>query len=237
MLLCLDFDGVLCHSVDECFVTAYSSYYDCEIRLPDQAPSALYRYFLDYRYLVGAAENFYLLFHAFERNLKNLDELGLAQLRNAAEPALDKFGKTFFERREQQKATGFAQWLALHRIYRESMAVLRPDFPGFYVVTTKDRKSVEQIAAHHGYADKMIGIYSKEISSDKLALFRQLFRDTGIDPARKTVCFVDDSRDHLERVRSLGLDCRLAVWGYIAPVATPDLSEVRSLDEFVNIKA
>lgn len=232
-MLCLDFDGVLCDSIDECFVAGYNSFYDADIARPEQAPPDLYRFFTRYRYLVGPADNFYLLFHAFELGLEDLDRSCFGQLQQATADVRYRFGNTFFARRNAQKKAGFAQWLALHRLYQESRAVLQPDFPAFYVVTTKDRESVEQLAAHHGYAEKLIGIYSKEISSDKRILFQKLFHDTGIDVARERIIFVDDNRDHLEQVKSLPIECKLAGWGYTDPLEERKFTVIRSLDQLV----
>ena len=233
-MLCLDFDGVLCDSIDECFVAGFNSYFNAGIATPDLAPAALYQYFCRFRYLVGPAENFYLLFHAFEHGAPDLDRENFALLQAASVTARREFEASFFERRSLLKQAGFAQWLALHRLYRESSAVLRSDFPNFYVVTTKDRASVEQIAAHHGYAGKLLGIYSKELSSDKRILFRNLYQQTGIDSVRQRVIFVDDNRMHLEQVKSLVSECYLAGWGYTGPVAEREFPVLPSLDQFIS---
>lgn len=235
-MLCLDFDGVLCDSIDECFVVGYNCYFDAGIAQPDQAPAALYHYFCRYRYLVGPAENFYLLFHAFEHGAPELERENFALLQAATVTARRGFETTFFERRRAQKQAGFAPWLALHSLYRESSAVLRTDFPDFYVVTTKDRASVEQLAAHHGYAGKLLGIHSKEQSSDKRILFQNLFQQTGVDPARQRVVFVDDNRAHLEQVKSLVRECYLAGWGYTGPAAEREFPVLTSLDQFISTK-
>ncbi len=232
MICCLDFDGVLCDSIDECFVVGYNACYRRDIDVPAQAPSDLHRYFVRHRYLVGPAEDFFLLFHAFESGAAELDRASYAQLQASTTQERAEFGKKFFAQRSRQKENT-AQWLALHRMYEESRAVLQDDFPAFYVVTTKDRESVELLAAYHGYRHKLKGIYSKEVSTDKRVSLQRLFDENGVDPAKQRVVFVDDNRHHLEQVESLGIETCLAGWGYADPLPEREFRVIRSLDEIV----
>lgn len=229
-VLCLDFDGVLCDSIDECFVTAYSAYYSDTIDTPDAAPIDNYRHFCRYRYLVAPADDFFLLFHAFENGIRELDRSIFEHLRTLTIPTRANFSSKFFQYRSARKQDS-AQWIRLHRMYQQSSLVLLGDFPKFYIVTTKDRDSVERLAACHGYAHKLLGIYSREISVDKSFLFEKLFSDTGINPQRQRVIFVDDNQEHLEQVKKLPLDSFLAGWGYTGPLENCTFPVIQSLSQ------
>jgi len=235
-VLCLDFDGVLCDSMDECFIVGYNSFYDRDITAPAEAPQEVYRFFAAHRYLVAPPEDFYLLFHAFEVGMKTLGRARFAHLqaasRDARKDARADFSGKFFARRSLKKADA-AQWLGLHRLYQQSSAVLASDFPGFYIVTNKDRDSVERLASHHAYRHKILGIYSREISSDKRVSFEKLFADTALDPRQQRVVFVDDNRMHLEQVKSLGIETCLAAWGYTDPGEEREFSVIHGLSELV----
>lgn len=229
-VFCLDFDGVLCDSIDECFVTAYSAYYSDAIDTLGAAPADNYRFFCHHRYLVAPADDYFLLFHAFENGIRELNRSTFEHLKTLTIPARAGFASKFFHYRNARKQEP-TQWTNLHRMYQQSSLVLRDIFPGFYIVTTKDRDSVERLAAFHGYAHKLLGIYSREISVDKLILFEKLFSDTGINPVKQRVIFVDDNQAHLEQVKKLPLDSFLAGWGYTGPLNGCTFPVIESLDQ------
>lgn len=229
-VVCLDFDGVLCDSVDECFVTAYNAYYSDTIDTPDEAPTDKYHYFCRHRYLVAPADDFFLLFYAFGRGIRELDRGTFERLQALATPARTDFTSKFFQYRNARKQE-LTQWVGLHRMYRQSSLVLLDAFPMFYIVTTKDRDSIERLAAVHGYAHKLLGIYSREISVDKLTLFKHLFSDANINPVNQRVIFVDDNQEHLEKVRILPLDSFLAGWGYTGPLNGCTFPVIQSLSD------
>lgn len=229
-VLCLDFDGVLCDSIDECFVSAYSAYYSDTIDTPGAAPADNYQYFCRYRYLVAPADDFFLLFHAFEKGIRALDRSTFEYLKTLIIPARASFTSKFFQYRSSRKQNS-TQWTSLHRTYQQSSMVSLGDFPKFYIVTTKDRDSVERLAACHGYAHKLLGVYSREISVDKSFLFEKLFADTGINPEMQRVVFVDDNQEHLEQVKQLPLDSFLAGWGYTGPLENCTFPVIQSLNQ------
>jgi FMN phosphatase YigB (HAD superfamily) len=232
-VLCLDFDGVLCDSVDECFIVGYNSYFDSDIAAPSAAPQLMYRFFVEHRYLVAPPEDYFLLFHAFASGIKQLDRMSFARLQASSTAAgRTDFIARFFAWRSAKKQDA-APWLALHRLYPQSRMVLEQEFPGFYIVTTKDRDSVERLASHHAYRHKILGIYSRETSSDKRVLFQHLLADAAINPHDQRVVFVDDNRMHLEQVKPLGIETRLAAWGYTDPEIEKEFGVIQTLNEWM----
>ncbi|HEY8098436.1 MAG TPA: hypothetical protein VIE65_20425, partial [Methylobacter sp.] len=180
--------------------------------------------------LVAPADDFFLLFHALERGMNHIDRDNFEQLKESTAAARKNFAVRFFEQRRTFKQE-MARWQALHRLYEQSRSVLLDDFPDFYVVTTKDRDSVERLAVCHGYRRKVLGIYSRDISTDKQVLFERLFSDAGIKPSTHRIIFVDDNREHLERVKSLELVSRLAGWGYTGPITEGEFPIIHNLKE------
>lgn len=229
-VLCLDFDGVLCDSIDECFVTGYNAYYSAKINTPVEAPTENYRFFCHHRYLVAPADDFFLLFYAFERGIGELNRGTFEQLKALTISMRANFTSNFFQHRNTRKQES-THWASLHRMYQQSSLVLLDTFPKFYIVTTKDRDSIERLAAVHGYVHKLLGIYSREISVDKLTLFENLFSDANINPANQRVIFVDDNQEHLEKVRILPLDSFLAGWGYTGPLNDCTFPVIQSLSQ------
>lgn len=229
-VLCLDFDGVLCDSMDECLVTGFNAYYGVQISSAQEVPFGLRDFYCRYRYLVAPADDFYLLFHAFDRGMETLERETFEQLKKSTLDARREFSRHFFAARELLKKD-IEHWLGLHRMYSQCRAVLDDDFPRFHIVTTKDSDSVERLATRHGYRSKVLSIYGKEISTDKRISLQKLLVDWQIDVCRKPVIFVDDNREHLEQVKSVVTRHYLAGWGYTGPIETDAFTVLGELSE------
>ncbi len=235
-ILCLDFDGVLCDSAVECLVTGYNAYHDAAVSGPDEIEPGLRDYFLKYRYLVGPANDFGVLFHAFEQGGETLTRESYDAMREATRAMREDFGPRFFASRDRLKQD-MDHWLGLHRLFEQSRAVLDIGFPSFYVITTKDADSVMRLAEFSGYHGRILGVYGKEIATDKRVSFQTLFRDRNDQQASETYLFVDDNVVHLQQVSDLPVEPWLATWGYVDPEAAErfrhlkDLADLKGLVE------
>lgn len=229
-VVCLDFDGVLCDSAEECLVVGHNAYYGRKALNPGEIDPALRDYFLRHRYLVAPANDFYLLIHGYEQGAAPIDRPRYDELRAANRDACAAFGPRFFACRDELKQDE-PHWLGLHRLYAESRIVLDDAFPTFYVVTTKDADSVRRLAAFHGYGEKIRAIYGKEVATNKRLSFQKLFADLGDASGRHGYLFVDDNIDHLAQVADLPVKPHLAGWGYVDPKGAGPFPRLNDLGE------
>ena len=214
VILCLDFDGVLCDTLLECLVTAYNAYFNCFVRSTDTIDPELTAFFCKYRYLVRPGAEHFVLFAAFDRyGMREISQKRFDELKDCHRQDLPIFHERFYSYRKRlQKDMDY--WLALHECYPEAQSFLTDGESRFYIITNKDRESVVHLSRHHGYHQRIIKIFSNEMSTNKKQLFKMLFDSSGIDPALCPVCFVDDNIQNLEGLEGLGITRYLASWGY-----------------------
>lgn len=229
-IYCLDFDGVLCDSVGECAVVGYNAYYDREIEYPGEIPDDLRSFLYRNRWLIRAAGEFVLLFDAYERKTGDPEKSRFAELKESSAKAISDFSKLFYACRSRLKEN-FEHWISLHKAYPQAKKFLEGDAPPFYIMTNKDRDSIEKIALHCGYLHRVRAVYSKEISFDKRVLFERLFADRGHDPKSSRILYVDDNDGHLRDLRGLSLELYLAAWGYTGKIEPGRFNVIHSLDE------
>lgn len=231
-VICLDFDGVLCDSINECLIVSYSVFYEKPVRLFDEVPVAIRDYFLRYRYFVAPAENYCLIFQAYESGIPTLTRERFDALAGADTEKRRVFGQKFFDYRNYLRKD-LKAWLQLHVLFAQAHCVRDEAFPSFNIMTTKDRTSVELLAESLGFSHKLKGIYSKELSVDKYVQVQTLLRDNALDPQKTDIVFVDDNIEHLHRLDGMGLHLYHAVWGYCDREEVHPFAVAESLD-FIN---
>jgi phosphoglycolate phosphatase-like HAD superfamily hydrolase len=233
-VICLDFDGVLCDSIHECLIVAYSVFYNQSVDSLDDIPEDIKRYFYQYRYLVAPATDYSIIFEAFEKNIASLNRQRFNELRMSFKASTD-FGQKFFDYRNQLRLN-LPVWLSLHKLFPESESVKSNRFPKFNVMTTKDRRSVEMLSSTLGFADKISNIYSKEVSVDKNIQFSIFLQKENIDPEETPVIFVDDNIEHLQGIKDARLQLFHASWGYHDRLEINPFFSVRNLNFILNGK-
>ena len=82
IVLALDFDGVICNSIDECLITSYNAFYNTKINNVSEIPDDIQSFFYTYRHYVRPAREYYLLHKALQKKLTNFDLKIFHQLKN-----------------------------------------------------------------------------------------------------------------------------------------------------------
>ena len=232
-VICLDFDGVLCESIYECLIVAYSVFYQKHIRHLDEVPAPIKDYFLRYRYFVAPAYDYALIFQAYESGIQTLTrERFNALCRQDLNDRLS-FGQRFFEYRNLLRQD-LQAWLGLHVLFEQAACVRQDEFPCFNIMTTKDKKSVELLAQSLGFSHKLSSIYAKEVSVDKSIQFQTFFQDRGINPRETDVIFVDDNIEHLHKLNGMGLHLYHAAWGYCDKQELSPFAVAENLDFMID---
>ena len=213
IVLALDFDGVICNSIDECLITSYNAFYESEINNVSDIPDDIKSFFYTYRHYVRPAREYYLIHKAFQKKLTNFDLKIFNQLQNKYRHESRLFEPRFYKMRSFLKQDK-EHWISLHRIYDHVREFFWSYENEFFIVTTKDKDSVEILSEHFGFRKKIKDIFSKEISTDKRRLFKNLFSKYDQYLVNNKLAFVDDNEFHLAQVQDFPLELYFAAWGY-----------------------
>lgn len=221
MLLILDFDGVICNSIYECWCTATETYNifvkgrgnSCTIPETDKAVKKL---FYQYRFCVRPPGEFLVLLSLI-KEYGGVDEKEFTEKKEKQSLEIKKFGELFFEIRNKNRKNHLKHWLRLH--------TPSIDFLGFwekwgkekkiYIATNKDLESVMLLFGEWEISIRKEMVFSKEIGDDKKYLISCILDHEKIQP--ENVLFVDDHIYTLIEAKPLGLKMGLALWGYTYP--------------------
>jgi HAD superfamily hydrolase (TIGR01509 family) len=238
----LDFDGVVCDSIEECLRLSYAVFREVEhgdpadvATLLDAAPpSPLSACFLERRGIVRPAAHYYLLWKwlsDFPDRPLSTEEFEAMALDYG--DRLRAFHDRFFRYRSAVRERNPDAWLRLN-----------PPFPGvvaawprlrrqpLYIVTTKDRGAVTQfLDAHHLPAT---AIFAAGEFTDKGQALATIASREGCDP--QDVLFVDDNASHLADAARAGTRIVWAAWGYDrdAPAGVPAVPDFTALVDLVD---
>ena len=237
--LVLDFDGVICDSIDECFASSWTAYFDLYLqRHPAYMPVSLRRDFASLRPLVRGGADFVLIQEILDegRSVSRQSEFD-ATAREAGGEKLLLFHELFYKARTELLESGRQSWLAMNRIYPHMAAAfsrLSVRAPVYILSTKKAEFIAEILTAKRIDLPRERIIYSG--SERKLDIVARVSREGGYTEA----IFVDDQIDHLlceeagvadfternrPRIRTL-----LATWGYVkeewlqVPLRVPTLT-------------
>jgi len=210
VLFCIDFDGVIMNSIDECCITSYNAYFDRQYNSISAIPKQFIEYFYENRYMVGPAKYFYIICKTFEDSIQLTRKIFNEKLIIYDKEFSQYANKFYFER--TQFKDHMQKWFSSHSIYNQFETFLNTTNNNFIIVTNKDKNSVEQLSKYFGFSNRILEIYSKEISEDKKILFTQLMiKYAGYNK----YYFVDDNPENIKSVEKINkLDCFIAGWGY-----------------------
>lgn len=234
-MLALDFDGVICDSIEECLVLSFECFQSVTkpgagLRSPSEPiPLPLQSIFRVRRHFVRPARHYYLLW----KWITDMPDLVLSQtqfddLERQWPEETARFERLFFERRHQLMQERSTEWLALNPLFPGVQAtwssLLRHPL---YIVTTKDRQATTCILDHHALA--VSGVYANGSFAAKADAILAIAEREHIDPSR--VAFVDDHPDHLRSVAGTGAWPLFAQWGYSPQTTTGEFALVERFSD------
>jgi len=213
-LLCLDFDGVICDSARECFVSSWLAHH----RLAGAPPPAvvpvdLYGRFRRLRPFIRSGPDYVLIQkllaegvevecqEAFDRRIAALGTHGMGRMAAA-----------FYAAREELLADDRDYWLALNPLFahmREPLARFGGDRRVFIVSSKRPDFILEILSANGIKFPAGRAVLADRVS--KLEVVERLLEGEGFHRA----WFIDDQIDHLRPNRCERIYPMLAAWGYI----------------------
>ena len=217
-LLVLDFDGVICDSIDECFVSSWEA---CQrlggaVGPVPEPPAGLPEAFARLRPYVRTGEDFLVMLHAAEHGDRVGDQTGFDALARREEPGtLARFKALFYAARERLLAEERTRWLSLNRVYphaREALLGALDSGLPLRILSTKKAPYILEILGANGIVIPAADVHYCA-SGPKVPRVRALLARSGCQRA----AFVDDQIDYLLGHDDARIDVYLASWGYVRP--------------------
>lgn len=213
-MLFLDFDGVLCNSIDECYVSSWLAFYGKGER-PTAISLSERRLFDSYRPFIRRGADYLLLQHCIRSGIALRSQADFdAQLSLAGDGRMEDFDRLFYEQRHGLLDRDRAYWLALN-----------PPFPGIlpalgavaasaaaHIISTKRADYIFEIVRSWGLHWPTERIYCSGVE-DKESYVRESLDRTGMEEG----IIIDDQIDHLTRLKDPRVRGYLASWGYVKP--------------------
>lgn len=235
--LFLDFDGVICDSVNECFFSSWIAFHD---RYRGDSPASVqldhYAQFRRMRPFVRTGQDFLLVHELISEGISVAAQGEFdAAADRAGQEKLAIFDSLLYAVREELVADNIDFWLPLHRPFGSLVGPLRAasSNPKVWIVSTKRSEFIARIL-HYWQIDwdaSRIVLPVRMTKIDKIGL---MMREHGYS----TGLFVDDQPDHLRCDPAGGVECRLAEWAYegtgspsrpgVMPIGLEELCELVS---------
>ena len=213
-LLVLDFDGVICDSAEEGFISSWTAYHVLYRGRPGaRATDAARAASRALRPFVRSGEDFVLIQDLIADGTSVPDQAAFdrAWLRPGT-PSPEHFKELFYKARTDLLEKDRAAWLSLSTIYPHVRSTLsRPSADlSVYVLSTKKPQFVGEILDANGISiPRERVLYSH--GEPKLAAVEALRETTGSDEA----VFVEDQIDAIRGNTNPRIRVYLASWGYV----------------------
>jgi phosphoglycolate phosphatase-like HAD superfamily hydrolase len=223
-ILALDFDGVICDGLIEYFEVAWRTY--CHIWSPanDTPPDDLALRFYRLRPVIETGWEMPVLIKALVDEFpdeKILQEWVIIAPQLLLDDNLQarEIGAKLDNVRDEWITTDLDGWLSLHRFYPgvvEKIKVIVASGVKLYIVTTKERRFVQQLLQQEGVNLPSATIFGKEVKRPKYEILGELIQTA--DEKTINVWFVEDRLKTLQLVQQQtdleNVKLFLADWGY-----------------------
>ena len=232
-IIAFDFDGVLCNSIHDSFMTAVNTYiiFSEHHHLPlsrilaadevfrfEEAQPHFFRQFSDLMPLCNRAMDYYVLLQILEKNEagKIKDQQAFNAVKESiSDQTLESYQEQFFRHRGkmQQDPDTWSTLLPAFPGIIEAVKILSQQF-ALAIATSKDKNSVNILLRKYGLERlfKKEHILDKDFGRTKRDHLNHLHTLLQID--YPNIYFIDDKVSHLQIVKDLGVRACLATWGF-----------------------
>lgn len=212
MIYALDFDGVICDSIHECFHNSYRAFISVrsDLNLPNTPKDTWREKFYEYRGLVRPARNFYLLWDLIINKLEiSLSTIEFESTVDNYDDILIEFDQEFMSIRKEQLDCDFEAFMVQNPLF-PSVKEIWDELPRpLFIVTAKDEKITKLILEYNGL--DVDGVFGKG-SGHKYETLLKLAKSHEVPV--KSVYFVDDNPEFVSEANSVGVKTALSEWGY-----------------------
>jgi phosphoglycolate phosphatase-like HAD superfamily hydrolase len=209
-ILFLDFDGVICNSINECFVVSWLAYHQ-DAKTPDHIALADYRAFESYRPFIRRGGDYVLLQRciATRQRLESQDDFDRAE--RCLDPGeSERYHERFYEARSRLLESRPEYWLSLNPLYPHVAGLLGALSRRSVIITTKEVDFALRILSYHS-----IDWPSDRIICSGRERKQRIIGDYLSRESAPCAVLVDDQIDHLVPCDSEAISVWLAGWGYV----------------------
>lgn len=238
-LVCIDFDGVICNSLNECMLTAYNAYFSRNLTDISMLPASYRELFTKTRYLVRDPGEYFVLLDAYYRgSFLTLEDF--TRLIEDQSRLLKRFKIKFFEARGLLRLIDQRKWLELHPCYKQVVDFLLATNVPVVVVTTKDEESVKLLLKEYGLLERVLSVFGQN-TLQRLGGKREAIIEacSVVGSNLNDTVFIDDHPMHLKEVQSCGVNLYYADWGFtpseVAQEELPQGIRTLTLDHLSNL--
>jgi len=228
LLIFLDFDGVICDSIDECLVSSWYGYYHLyKKQLPVRVSPILKERFLRLRPFIRSGEDYMVIQELLAADIRINNQLDFdRQLEAAGKQKLELYKTLFYKARTYYLKEQPEYWFSLNTIYGhlKSKLIALCASPFFYILSTKKTDFIAEILKNYGIAmSRERIIYSA--AQHKLSLISAILDRENIGRA----LLLDDQIEHLSGNRDPRIRTFLCLWGYTKEECSMGIKDVEPL--------
>lgn len=214
-LVFLDFDGVICDSLPECYAVSRAAYFSLYLGVAIPEPKAEdEQTFRQLRPYIRRGGDYLFIQHCLQRHLVIASQKDFDAVIQEEQGLDDTFHELFYKARRELLASDPQRWHELNPLYPGLRQLLQTHGGDgdVLILSTKEADFIARILAFNGIAWDSSRIYCSG-KERKLAFIDRVMDELGAGQA----VFVDDQIDHFKGTSTYPVRCLLADWGYVMP--------------------
>jgi 3-deoxy-D-manno-octulosonate 8-phosphate phosphatase KdsC-like HAD superfamily phosphatase len=208
---------VIADSINECAVAGYNGFEaycgnDSRIDSIDEVPPEKFIKFIKMRPYIRSGEDYIYLFHALNENIIIDSQNDFDEFQMLYTDRKESYYQSFYSSRQTIMLNNFDNWIALNPLYNGMVEFLQSMQNKIHIISTKASKYIIEILKSNGIELNPKQIHEAGKGSSKAEIINKLIRHNNL--SIKNIIFIDDHLDTLHKVKSTGVRCLLAGWGY-----------------------
>jgi phosphoglycolate phosphatase-like HAD superfamily hydrolase len=124
----------------------------------------------------------------------------------------ERYYQLFYSKRQTMMTSDYKNWIALNPLYNGMGEFLQSMQNKIHIVSTKASKYIIEILNSNGIEFNPKQVHEAGGGFSKTDIIIRLMQEYNL--SRLNMIFIDDHLDTLRKVKSTGVRCMLASWGY-----------------------
>jgi hypothetical protein len=161
---------------------------------------------------IRSGEDYVYLFHALNDGIIIDTQDEFDEFQSTFLDRIELYRRLFNTARQVLITSNYDDWIALNPLYRGMSDYLQSIQSKVHIVSTKASKYILEILKANGIMVNSKHVHEAGKDNSKISIINGLMQDLQLAPINMT--FIDDHLDTLHKVKSTGVRCLLAGWGY-----------------------
>ncbi|WP_319562036.1 HAD family hydrolase [Marispirochaeta sp.] len=211
----IDFDGVFCDSLTECFVSSWIAYHRFFREDNPGTVSLADRMLYDvYRPFIRRGGDYVILQHCISEGISLEKQEDFDCLEAELGETADMFHDLFYQARRELLAADKDFWISINHVFPGLTEAAKSwaDSTNCYVLSTKEAPFIRQILFNKDIDWPLERIICSG-KRRKIDIIKEVLAETGADGG----LLFEDQVDHLYRIDDSRVRGFLASWGYVKP--------------------